>query len=364
MIRRPPRSTLSSSSAASDVYKRQTYIKMTGVLALGSNITISGGTYDYTTQFIHLPFGLTVQDGSTLAMEGGTYRAHYPTGKYTSLVQCSGFSLTLSNHGTLSISHNILKVSDVTVSSDWWLQMLYMDNVPLTVSDSSNLTFSYNTISASNVVTTSSKVWYWFTVYLYGSAMTITDNSTLSISHSKVTASEVTAVGSLHWFTIYVAKSGDLIVSYSSNLLIDYRDTTINNIVVSGGGMYQYDFHYNSPITISTNSMVSMSNAVMSVSNVKTFWDFSINAFFPYQSPTSFTTIQANSALAISNNVVIVSSITCGNVFWWSSLVALTSPLTVTLSLIHISEPTRLLSISYAVFCLKKKKKNKTHKTT
>eukprot|EP00658_Telonema_sp_P-2_P077166 TRINITY_DN6918_c0_g1_i8.p1 TRINITY_DN6918_c0_g1~~TRINITY_DN6918_c0_g1_i8.p1 ORF type:complete len:144 (+),score=22.99 TRINITY_DN6918_c0_g1_i8:499-930(+) len=30
-----------------------------------------------------------------------------------------------------------------------------------------------------------------------------------------------------------------------------------------------------------------------------------------------------------------------------------------TLSLIHISEPTRLLSISYAVFCLKKKKKKK-----
>src|SRR5665254_27223 len=29
------------------------------------------------------------------------------------------------------------------------------------------------------------------------------------------------------------------------------------------------------------------------------------------------------------------------------------------LSLIHISEPTRLLSISYAVFCLKKKKKKK-----
>ena len=30
------------------------------------------------------------------------------------------------------------------------------------------------------------------------------------------------------------------------------------------------------------------------------------------------------------------------------------------LSLIHISEPTRLLSISYAVFCLKKKKKHNT----
>ena len=31
--------------------------------------------------------------------------------------------------------------------------------------------------------------------------------------------------------------------------------------------------------------------------------------------------------------------------------------ITMALSLIHISEPTRLLSISYAVFCLKKKKK-------
>ena len=33
------------------------------------------------------------------------------------------------------------------------------------------------------------------------------------------------------------------------------------------------------------------------------------------------------------------------------------------LSLIHISEPTRLGMISYAVFCLKKKKKNKTQRT-
>ena len=32
------------------------------------------------------------------------------------------------------------------------------------------------------------------------------------------------------------------------------------------------------------------------------------------------------------------------------------------LSLIHISEPTRLLSISYAVFCLKKKKNTNKHR--
>nr|CUV48256.1 protein of unknown function [Ralstonia solanacearum] len=34
------------------------------------------------------------------------------------------------------------------------------------------------------------------------------------------------------------------------------------------------------------------------------------------------------------------------------------------LSLIHISEPTRLGMISYAVFCLKKKKKKKKKKKT
>ena len=43
--------------------------------------------------------------------------------------------------------------------------------------------------------------------------------------------------------------------------------------------------------------------------------------------------------------------------------VEIARPLTHDLSLIHISEPTRLLSISYAVFCLKKKKKH-THTHT
>src|SRR5678815_5875192 len=37
-------------------------------------------------------------------------------------------------------------------------------------------------------------------------------------------------------------------------------------------------------------------------------------------------------------------------------------PFHMTLSLIHISEPTRLLSISYAVFCLKKKTTKKQSK--
>src|SRR5450759_1887218 len=67
------------------------------------------------------------------------------------------------------------------------------------------------------------------------------------------------------------------------------------------------------------------------------------------------------------------------NIFWGLTLVmmlglvwfdayhtpeqqALPHVLVYALSLIHISEPTRLGMISYAVFCLKKKKKNKKKK--
>src|SRR5678815_1852577 len=42
---------------------------------------------------------------------------------------------------------------------------------------------------------------------------------------------------------------------------------------------------------------------------------------------------------------------------WYRSLKEKVDEKVIYLSLIHISEPTRLLSISYAVFCLKKKKK-------
>src|SRR5678816_3428724 len=66
---------------------------------------------------------------------------------------------------------------------------------------------------------------------------------------------------------------------------------------------------------------------------------------------TTFSTLSetggggsCNAPTGLSTSGITISSATAN----WSA---------VSLSLIHISEPTRLLSISYAVFCLKKKKK-------
>src|SRR5674536_252744 len=62
-------------------------------------------------------------------------------------------------------------------------------------------------------------------------------------------------------------------------------------------------------------------------------------------------------AITVDTLVLVLA----GAFFAWRQYVVSTVPVTpplasvLTLSLIHISEPTRLLSISYAVFCLKKK---------
>eukprot|EP00658_Telonema_sp_P-2_P007689 TRINITY_DN12861_c0_g1_i4.p1 TRINITY_DN12861_c0_g1~~TRINITY_DN12861_c0_g1_i4.p1 ORF type:complete len:161 (-),score=30.21 TRINITY_DN12861_c0_g1_i4:15-497(-) len=60
----------------------------------------------------------------------------------------------------------------------------------------------------------------------------------------------------------------------------------------------------------------------------------------------------STTAVGNHNNVAVLSRPTAST----KARKAVTS--SSSLSLIHISEPTRLLSISYAVFCLKKKKKN------
>src|SRR5450756_1280302 len=72
--------------------------------------------------------------------------------------------------------------------------------------------------------------------------------------------------------------------------------------------------------------------------------------------------VGTRTGLLIALGVVYISLI-FGISYWWGILqaigVAYFMGAALMLSLIHISEPTRLGMISYAVFCLKKKKKKK-----
>src|SRR5665648_1284311 len=75
----------------------------------------------------------------------------------------------------------------------------------------------------------------------------------------------------------------------------------------------------------------------------------------PIKSRTGFFGIMRQAGVARgttvrhNSEVEVKTRLTIGNWIWGGLL-----------SLIHISEPTRLGMISYAVFCLKKKKNNKT----
>eukprot|EP00658_Telonema_sp_P-2_P049352 TRINITY_DN37526_c0_g1_i1.p2 TRINITY_DN37526_c0_g1~~TRINITY_DN37526_c0_g1_i1.p2 ORF type:complete len:107 (+),score=38.54 TRINITY_DN37526_c0_g1_i1:37-357(+) len=90
-------------------------------------------------------------------------------------------------------------------------------------------------------------------------------------------------------------------------------------------------------------STLSSSSAASDVykRQVSFFWGKELNMnLTPFVAGCLFATVLLTHSILVS-----------GSSTWLSG-----AKLMVALSLIHISEPTRLLSISYAVFCLKKKK--------
>ena len=66
---------------------------------------------------------------------------------------------------------------------------------------------------------------------------------------------------------------------------------------------------------------------------------------------------EANPCHEAINQAILQCSLSGGGTVIVPKGTFYTGPITLKLSLIHISEPTRLGMISYAVFCLKKKKK-------
>ena len=96
--------------------------------------------------------------------------------------------------------------------------------------------------------------------------------------------------------------------------------------------------------------------ALMAALSYVIFTFLQIKVTLPGGSATSFH---------LGNAVVVLAALLLGGVYGGiggaigMTIGDLLDPIYITLSLIHISEPTRRTPISYAVFCLKKKKKYK-----
>jgi hypothetical protein len=128
------------------------YILVTGVLALGSSITIAGGNYTFTDQFLQLPSGITIQDGSSLTIQGGTYRLGAPSAAGgIKLVDAQNGGIHLENASTLAISNNTMIVTNVSVSGSWYEYTISSSNSPITISTSSTVSLSINSMALSNV---------------------------------------------------------------------------------------------------------------------------------------------------------------------------------------------------------------------
>src|SRR5674536_405320 len=117
MIRRPPRSTLSSSSAASDVYKRQEFY------VLDSNRQ----TVDYPTN---------VTQGASSALILGITNHENNANTYSGTVSLNNSTLYSFDNLTLSLGQNIEKSIVVSFNSSGQKQKLQF-----TLTDSFNKTY-------------------------------------------------------------------------------------------------------------------------------------------------------------------------------------------------------------------------------
>ena len=213
------------------------YIQITGILAVGSNITIEGGIYDFTDSFIKFPSGdgLTIQDGSTFVVVGGTYQMHFPQGSSrTTFIECLG-PLTISTGSKLSIFDNTMMITDLSVTSISWRVYAYYVASPITLSTNSSFALSNNIIKASNLSVSGS--WEMYTLYsaTTNSPITVITNSTLSISNNLVDVANVT-MGSV-WLVSSISTNlySPLVIDIGSSLLLANNILTASNMSVAGG---------------------------------------------------------------------------------------------------------------------------------
>eukprot|EP00658_Telonema_sp_P-2_P050414 TRINITY_DN38453_c0_g1_i1.p1 TRINITY_DN38453_c0_g1~~TRINITY_DN38453_c0_g1_i1.p1 ORF type:complete len:329 (+),score=72.61 TRINITY_DN38453_c0_g1_i1:141-1127(+) len=326
MIRRPPRSTLSSSSAASDVYKRQAYYlaAKSSVITLNpGSLTLTLNTYDIKDEVM----GLTEQktmgyDAYATALDifgcNGMCMLSYidNSRQFAVWAQASGASLSVGEVSTFMMQSERASVR-ILIPQLRGAMVSLIDGASIAAKGiAASVIFRSNTfvgIAGEGVVAAN-----FYRQYLKAVA-----------ANTPILANTYARIGRFGLVMAHDLLDGSSL-SADSGASMEW-DSLVYNSSSQGGRAAFMALAKGSSISVSGSSSMRVVNCNLAI---KVSSDV-----YRYITPFSDTT-----ARALSQSATLVDQ-------------GKARALRTRLSLIHISEPTRLLSISYAVFCLKKKKK-------
>eukprot|EP00658_Telonema_sp_P-2_P063573 TRINITY_DN52328_c0_g1_i1.p1 TRINITY_DN52328_c0_g1~~TRINITY_DN52328_c0_g1_i1.p1 ORF type:complete len:227 (+),score=39.68 TRINITY_DN52328_c0_g1_i1:74-754(+) len=198
MMRRPPRSTLSSSSAASDVYKRQGINAEYGVYI--SNLQTSG-------QFV---YGVLYSEGGVGVISGGIDVSHnhlYVVNSMVGTAWTVGVAgvidsitqnmVTSGSAASLNITSNIVSGTNTTCNTMIWIMCNNIQNVL----QNSVTTISENKMEAELVSVAFSKIWY---VIRAMRGLVVNSNGTLYLTNNILTSTNTTSKNKDVCVVVYV----------------------------------------------------------------------------------------------------------------------------------------------------------------
>eukprot|EP00658_Telonema_sp_P-2_P034580 TRINITY_DN25233_c0_g1_i1.p1 TRINITY_DN25233_c0_g1~~TRINITY_DN25233_c0_g1_i1.p1 ORF type:complete len:363 (+),score=20.31 TRINITY_DN25233_c0_g1_i1:84-1172(+) len=358
MIRRPPRSTLSSSSAASDVYKRQvrngTTINGTGSTILHKN-RISTST-DRNSSMINIigPASIPAHD-TPFITACRNYANGCPCGLFT-----GGRTRCIPATNVMSGGN----VSDCTGTST---SSFTATKYP---SHSVSLTFISSTETpqptASRRTTRSDTLLPSASASPLSSSASLTRTTSSSTSQSNTIAS-ASRTSSPSFFINTSTRSQSSTATLSGTLSHRSPSITYTSTFTAAPPPT------NTPCNYSCADVIALRQVSPSISTPQQ----AIDAYVPSRTtappqgctalilPFTLTTKGAVTRVLIHINAPstgLNTSHSLVGALLPTSQPAMQATVTASLSLIHISEPTRLLSISYAVFCLKKKTKKRKNR--
>eukprot|EP00658_Telonema_sp_P-2_P043210 TRINITY_DN31155_c0_g1_i1.p1 TRINITY_DN31155_c0_g1~~TRINITY_DN31155_c0_g1_i1.p1 ORF type:complete len:235 (-),score=46.44 TRINITY_DN31155_c0_g1_i1:73-777(-) len=219
----------------------------------------------------------------------------------------------------------------------------------LSVSDESIVNISDTKYDVRNSMMTSSTLSANMSLFYAIFPVIVNSTSQFIIANNQRKYNNVTYPGGLTWNIVEAVSS--INVGVNSSFDIIGNEFEITDATLTQDSSWQAV--RSTDVIMTGLGALNVSNNVMGMMNVQS----TNNGYATLLKTTTDFTVGGGAVVAFNNHLPAARPPTLWNI-------TSTQPATIrTLSLIHISEPTRLLSISYAVFCLKKKKKKNQIKT-